>query len=154
PPYLTSGGAVQASVQRTESVCLSLTVPKGASMPAEGWPAVVFAHGTGGSFRSHVRAEVAGALAKASAPFVVLGIDQVAHGPRRGESAESPNDLFFNFGNPAAARGNPIQGAADQISLARFAASLDLSAGDTGADAIKLDPLRLVFFGHSQGATE
>ncbi|MGE3673116.1 MAG: hypothetical protein AB7K71_25810 [Polyangiaceae bacterium] len=153
-PYLTSGGAIQSSVQRTESVCLSVTVPKGATMPAEGWPAVVFAHGTGGSFRSHVRDEVAGALAKASTPFVVLGIDQVEHGPRRGGSTESPNNLFFNFANPAAARGNPLQGAADQLSLGRFAAALDVNGADTGGEAIKVDPLRVVFFGHSQGATE
>ncbi|MCA9629901.1 MAG: hypothetical protein KC766_19655 [Myxococcales bacterium] len=154
PPYLTSGGGIQTSVQRSESVCLSMTVPKGASMPTDGWPAVIFAHGTGGSFRSHVRDEVAGALAKATTPFVVIGIDQVQHGPRRGTSTESPNNLFFNFGNPAAARGNPIQGAADQLSLARFASALDLTAGDTGSDAVKVDPLRVVFFGHSQGATE
>jgi len=43
----------------------------------------------------------------------VLGIDQVAHGPRRGSSTASPDDLFFNFTNPAAARGNALQGAAD-----------------------------------------
>jgi predicted esterase len=119
---------------------------------------VVFAHGTGGSFRSHVRAEVAGALANATTPsgavqFAVLGIDQVEHGPRRGSSTDSPNNLFFNFANPQAARGNPLQGAADQISLARFASALDVAASETGGDAIKIDPNEIVFFGHSQGAT-
>src|SRR5439155_1044339 len=59
-PYLTpaDGGAISmdagaAKVARTEDVCLSLSVPKGAA-PAGGWPTVVFAHGTGGSFRSHI----------------------------------------------------------------------------------------------------
>ncbi len=155
-PYLTpedGGGVVPSSNPDREDVCLSLTVPTG-TMPAEGWPLVVTAHGTGGSFRSHVRPELAGALAAATPAFAVLGIDQVVHGPRRGTSTESPDNLFFNFQNPAAARGNPIQGAADQLSLAEFAATLDLSAADSGGDAIKVDPSKIFFFGHSQGSTE
>jgi predicted esterase len=154
-PYLTAqdGGGIDVSSPSSEDVCLSLTVPTG-DMPALGWPAVVFAHGTGGSFRGHVRDEVAGVLSRASEKFVVLGIDQVQHGPRRGDSMQSPNNLFFNFLNPAAARGNPLQGAADQLSLARFAATLEVSAETSGGAAIKIDGTRLVFFGHSQGATE
>jgi hypothetical protein len=151
-PYLSSGGKIAATPVRQEDVCLSLTVPKG-TMPAEGWPLVVFAHGTGGSYRSHVRAEVAGALASASPQFAVLGIDQVQHGPRRGSSTESPEHLFFNFSNPQAARGNPLQGAADQLALYRFASTLDLSADDSGGEPIKVDGGRIVFLGHSQGAT-
>lgn len=158
PPYLTAGGDVRTDApERTEEVCMALTVPKG-TMPASGWPLVVYAHGTGGSFRSHVRPEVAGALAKAvtpsgTVPFAVLGIDQVQHGPRRGTSTASPNGLFFNFGNPAAARGNPQQGAADQLSVARWAAALNVDAATSGGAAIKVDPARIVFYGHSQGAT-
>ena len=41
---------------------------------------MVFAHGTGGSYRSHVREEVAGVLATSAPKFAVLGIDQVEHG--------------------------------------------------------------------------
>lgn len=158
PPYATpqaGGGIVTDAPVRTEPVCLSLTVPK-APMPEDGWPLVVFAHGTGGSFRSHVRPEVAGALSDAPVPggdrvrFAVLGIDQVAHGPRRRTSKAEPDQLFFNFVNPAAARGNPLQGAADQLALARFAAELDVTVDGT---RIAIDPTRLFFFGHSQGST-
>ncbi|HEV8547576.1 MAG TPA: hypothetical protein VGQ57_01090, partial [Polyangiaceae bacterium] len=153
-PYLTpaDGGAiaVDAAAPPTEDVCLSLTVPKDDSMPADGWPLVVYAHGTGGSFRDHVNDSVAGALSSGSVKFAVLGIDQVEHGPRRGGSDQSPDNLFFNFTNPAAARGNPIQGAADQLSLARLAAEIDGS----GDNPTKLDASELFFFGHSQGATE
>ncbi len=157
-PYKDSGGGVTDQVARNEDVCMALTVPKG-TMPANGWPLVVYAHGTGGSYRSHIRPEVAGALSNVTTPggtvqFAVLGIDQVEHGPRRGSSTDSPNDLFFNFANPDAARGNPIQGAADQLSLAKFAASLDVTAAQSGGDAIKADPNAIVFFGHSQGSTE
>lgn len=148
---LAYDGTGKPQVQRTEQVCMALTVPKGATMPAGGWPLVVYAHGTGGSFRSHVTEGVAKSLAASS--IAVLGIDQVQHGPRRNGSKQSPNDLFFNFTNPAAARGNPLQGAADQMSLVRFARALDLAAGasPTGAE-IKFE--RIAFWGHSQGATE
>jgi len=153
PPYLTpgDGGDIVLEPTRTEDVCLSLTVPTDeGAMPSAGWPLVVFAHGTGGSFRDHATDTVAGALSSGSVKFAVLGIDQVEHGPRRGASQESPDNLFFNFLNPKAARGNPIQGAADQLSLAAFAATLD-GSGDAPTT---IDATKLYFFGHSQGSTE
>jgi predicted esterase len=154
-PYLTpeDGGGIDTNKPHTEEICMSITVPEG-TPPAAGWPTVVFAHGTGGSFRSHVRPEVAGVLAEATPKFAVIGIDQVEHGPRRGDSTQSPNNLFFNFLNPAATRGNPLQGAADQLSVARFAKALNVDGATTGGSAIKVDPTKLYFFGHSQGATE
>jgi hypothetical protein len=154
-PYLTAadGGGIDTKKPRTEDVCMSITVPEGAA-PALGWPAVVFAHGTGGDFRNHVRPEVAGVLAAATPKFAVIGIDQVEHGPRRGGSMQSPNNLFFNFLNPAVTRGNPLQGAADQLSVARFAKALNVDAATTTGAAIKVDGTQLFFFGHSQGSTE
>jgi hypothetical protein len=159
-PYLTSkdGGAIDGSAAtiapvRTEKVCAALTVPKG-SAPASGWPIAIYAHGTGGSFRSHAADGSAKTLSKidlgggVTEGFAVLGIDQVEHGPRRGDSKMSPNDLFFNFANPAAARYNAQQGAADQHTLVRLAESLALAGGP------KLDGTKIVYWGHSQGATE
>ena len=154
-PYATPADGGNISIasapedQPTGDVCLSLTVPTGTA-PDAGWPLVVFAHGTGGSFRSHVTSSVAGSLSAGAVKFAVLGIDQVEHGPRRGRAEEAPDQLFFNFMNPKSARGNPLQGAADQLSLARFAATLD----GTGSTPAKIDPAQLFFFGHSQGATE
>jgi hypothetical protein len=151
-PYLTpdDGGEIgDVDNPSSAEVCLSLTVPKG-NPPASGFPLVVYAHGTGGSFRDHVSPSVAGALSTATPAFAVLGIDQVTHGPRRGASMQSPNELFFNFLNPKAARGNPLQGAADQLSLMKFAATID-GSGDMPTT---IDPDRLYFFGHSQGSTE
>jgi len=154
-PYLTpaDGGGIDTGKPHDEDVCLSITVPEGAP-PAAGWPAVVFAHGTGGSFRNHVRDEVAGVLAAATPKFAVIGVDQVEHGPRRGGSTESPDHLFFNFLNPAVSRGNPLQGAADQLSVARFAKTLNIDAATSTGEAIKVDGTKLFFFGHSQGSTE
>lgn len=160
-PYLQTGGGIDASAGpvRTEQVCMALTVPKG-TMPSGGWPLAVFGHGTGGSFRSFIRPEVAGALAHAttatgqSFAMAVLGYDEVEHGPRRGDSTESPDNLFFNFANPDAARGNPLQGAADVISVGRAAAALSVTAADTGGADIAIDPSQIVYFGHSQGSTQ
>jgi hypothetical protein len=152
PPFskAADGGGIDVS-QDPEwiDVCMALTVPTG-PVPAAGFPLVISAHGTGGSFRSHVTATNAGALASGSVQFAVLGIDQVSHGTRRGTSMTLPETLFFNFMNPAAARGNPLQGAVDQLSLARFAETLD----GTGGQPVRIDPTRIVFFGHSQGSTE
>lgn len=158
-PYLTpdDGGDVRGGEPvRSERVCLSLTVPLG-DMPDEGWPITVYAHGTGGGFRTHVKSSVAGTLSAAgvpgrTVPMMVLGIDQVQHGPRRGDSERDPKDLFFNFANPVAARGNPIQGGADQVSLARFAAALDVTAEQSGGRALRTNPAAVVFFGQSQGS--
>src|SRR5262249_40020979 len=117
------------------------------------WPLVIYAHGTGGSFRSHITEGVAARLASVeSTKMAVLGIDQVGHGTRRGASTQDPSKRFFNFVNPAAARGNVLQDAADQMALVRFAKNLTLAAGTspTGAD-IRFGTLG--FWGHSQGAT-
>jgi hypothetical protein len=165
-PYLTpmDGGGLQLDatrtpvVVRTQEVCMSLTVPKGAA-PAAGWPTVVYAHGTGGDFRSHVTQGLAADFAKGVddgtgkiVKAAVLGIDQVCHGPRRNGSTVSPNDCFFNFGNPAAAKGNVGQGAADQIALLRLVPTVSFTAATspTGA-ALSLGPA--AFWGHSQGAS-
>jgi hypothetical protein len=162
-PYLTDGGDLDSSggapvPVRSEEVCMALSVPKSA-MPSSGWPTVVFAHGTGGHFRSHIDSGIAKSFALGQndglGNFVraaVLGIDQVQHGPRRNGSSEDPSDLYFNFQNPHAAAGNPQQAAADQMALLRFVPTVDFpSASPTGV------PFHLTgnvaFWGHSQGAS-
>lgn len=151
PPYLSDGGAIDDSGTgaiapvRTEKVCMAVTVPK-AAPPASGFPVAIYAHGTGGSFRSHATDGPGKMLAAKG--FATIGIDQVQHGPRRSASTMSPNDLFFNFGNPQAARYNAQQGAADQHALVRLIETLAIPAGP------KLDATKTVFWGHSQGATE
>jgi hypothetical protein len=147
----------------TEQVCASLTIPKNAKAPAAGFPIAIYAHGTGGSFRTHTldgsaknlsSVTVGSGATATTMGFAMLGIDQVEHGTRRGSSMASPNDLFFNFTNAQAARYNPIQGAADQHSLVLAVQSLASIPASVTGTAIKLDPKTLVYWGHSQGATE
>lgn len=163
-PYLDAGGGITiasgvAKVAHTDKVCLSLTVPSGAA-PAQGWPLVVYAHGTGGHFRSHVVAGFAAELAAGVddgygnvVKAAVLGVDQVQHGPRAAGSTVPPAQLFFNVANPQAMRGNALQAAADQLSLLRFAASVSFTAQTSPTKtAFKLGS-PVAFWGHDQGAT-
>ncbi len=156
-PYRTPGeGALSATPTGTERVCVTVTVPRGVAAPMGGFPTVLYAHGTGGSYRSVVTEGLAASLASIAlgggtrAHLATVGFDGVMHGPRRGEGVTDPPDrLFFNFANPEAARDNVLQGAADVFALVRA-----LSAGVVrlpGGPA--LDPARVLFVGHSQGAT-
>jgi hypothetical protein len=168
PPYATpaeGGGIVYdatgaAMLQRTESVCFSLTVPKGVA-PASGWPLVVYAHGTGGSYRSIVDlglaadfatgiapaglgAGVDGGASSTPVPMAVLGFDGVQHGSRGGGSTKPVGELVYNFLNPQAARDNALQAAADLLAIPRALPSF-------AAAGLVLDGNRIELYGHSQG---
>ena len=142
------------TIARTENVCFALTVPK-APMPAEGWPLLLYAHGTGGSFRG-AATEFATELSAAGSPVLAatLAIDLPEHGARRGASTRPPEELFYNFANPRAARDNVAQGAADLYSLVYFATTYaaDAATSPTG-EALSFDATRIALFAHSQGAT-
>jgi pimeloyl-ACP methyl ester carboxylesterase len=164
-PYKTSGGEIaykqgQPIVQGQEKLCFALTVPKGATMPANGWPIVIYAHGTGGSYRSFVGNGTGENLANVKdaagtvANMAVISIDGAMHGPRR-NSTDKPDDLFFNLQNPQAARDNTYQGAADKFELVRLIKelNLDTTTSPTG-EAIKFDTTKIYYYGHSQGTIE
>lgn len=164
-PYFeeAQGGDVEiaagkAIVQGSEQLRLSLTIPSG-EMPADGWPVVLYAHGTGGSFRSGIDDGTAGRMSAIvingqTVKAATIGYDGVQHGPRRGTSERDPATLFFNFANPKAARGNTLQGAADLHLLTYLAENiaLDAAASPTG-QAIAFNPAKIYLFGHSQGAS-
>ena len=157
-PYDTpddGGGIVEANgmpvPQRTEDVCFALTIPKGKTMPAAGWPLMVYHHGTGGSMRSVV-ADVSAVMAGGATPSAAFGWDAVEHGARKGGSTKSSNDLVFNPLNPRAARDNFLQGAVDILQAFRVAGlSIDAADSPTKA-AIAFDATKVTYFGHSQGS--
>ena len=168
-PYkaVADGGAIayesdgKPKIQRHEEACFALTVPK-ATMPTEGWPVVIFAHGTGGSYRSFINNETAKRLALIKdgtttlGSMAVISIDGSMHGPRSNAGdSDSPDELFFNLRNPRAARDNVYQGAADKYQLLRLVQQLDLDAATSPTgEALKFDLSRIYFFGHSQGTIE
>lgn len=154
PPYMTSGGEIQigsdgvAIVQRMENMRFALSVPLG-TMPPNGWPICVYQHGTGGDWQTFVDDGTANLLALQG--IAVISTDQVLHGPRD-PAGEDPDIAFFNYLNPYAARDNALQGAADAWSQERLAFGLDFMTGSgSGAQEVKVDQSKLVFFGHSQG---
>ena len=135
-----------------EDVSFALTVPAGTA-PTDGWPVILYAHGTGGSELSFVNNGVASLMASAGA--AVIGIEQVQHGDRRGLSsadadleANSPERLFYNFLNPRAARDNNVQAAADYFQLVRLVEDFDTITGE----AVLFDQANIFFYGHSQGS--
>jgi hypothetical protein len=144
-----------------EPVCMALTIPKGKKPPA-GWPLLVFAHGTSGSFRTGAD-QLGGSLTKVATAFgevqmATLGIDQPMHANRRADPDKvaadtDPGPLFYNFSNPAAARGNFWQGAADNYSLLRWAQGYKGEQTPQGVESVTFDAANVVFMGHSQGAT-
>lgn len=131
----------------------SLSVPR-CDMPPEGYPIVLYAHGTGGSFRSYINSGYAESLGERC--IAMMGVDQIFHGTRPGAS-DDPTEtqvLFFNFQNVDAARTNAAQSAVDEVQRARLftetQAYIPASASHTG-ERIRFDPNNVIFFGHSQG---
>jgi hypothetical protein len=165
-PYRTPGeGAIQydamgtATIADTERVCVSIAVPRGATMPMGGWPVVLYGHGTGGNFRSGITEGLAEAVNNVmfsgrQVRFALVTYEGVMHGNRRGAGVtEHPNTLFFNFANPEAARDNVLQGGADVLALSRALRTVTIMPTGMGATPLSFNPMKLVFLGHSQGAT-
>lgn len=137
-------------VQGFESMCYSLTVPKGMSQPTGGWPVVIYAHGTGGSFVSQMGDMTAERLTALG--YAVIGIDNISHGPRSGlpaaEAFFDGGQSFFNLANPRASRDNVLQGSADLFYLVKLLREQNVSAQGL---TVRFDANRVSFFGHSQG---
>lgn len=146
-------------VQREFDLRFTVTVPKAAKcpMPAAGYPITLYAHGTGGDYRSYIGDGTARALAQQC--VASMGVDQIFHGTRPGAPTGPDADtqiqlLFFNFDNPIAARANARQSALDEVQRARLFTETQwsISAADSRTKAeIKFDPTKVMFFGHSQG---
>ena len=169
PPYRDSGGDFvfdakgAPQVQGTSDLRVTFVVPNATRcpMPGAGYPMVIYAHGTGGNYRSIVEEGNSVGQALSAKCLASLGFDQLFHGTRPGAPpASDPNLegdielLFFNFANPHAMRTNNRQSAIDLVQMARLFTeshtSIPGSIARTGA-AIIFDGTKLVFYGHSQG---
>ena len=158
-PYLDGGGELhvgadgKAAVGSWEDVCVAISIPKNKVQPDDGWPVLVYGHGTGGSMRSGI-SSLASQLAtmdhdnQGGQGAAIIAYDMPMHGTRRNMDVD-PGPLFYNYRNPVAARTNYYQGAADVMAFARFAAGFDTSLPVIGP--VKLDGARIAYHGHSQG---
>jgi len=161
PPYWTDGGGLELDargtpkVQRTENLRFALSIPN-AEMPPDGWPVVLYAHGTGGDYLTFVRELLDLRLSlverkgKPPVRMAMIGIDQVLHGPRD-PSGSNPEITFFNLQNLEAARDNVKQGAADDFQLVRLVEGMDVPKAPSTNRPIRFDKKRIYFMGHSQG---
>jgi pimeloyl-ACP methyl ester carboxylesterase len=157
PPYMSEGGQFvfdengEPVIQREETLRFALTVPKNQTMPSSGYPIVMYAHGTGGDYKSFVRDGTATNLT--SRGLAVISIDQPLHGPRGPEGTEVEL-ASFNFFNPSAGRANFRQSVVDSLILTKLITHGALVIPDsiTPSDtSIYFNPDRLMFMGHSHG---
>jgi len=140
PPYLFSGGELvfdrngHPVKQREEEIPVALAVPKG-PMPAEGWPLVIYIHGTGGVTTQLVDRgrwptpdqpppEGTGpALTFASRGIATAGSALPVH-PQRTGLLEGMD--FYNILQPPATRDNMRQGMAEQALFLRLLQQLTI----------------------------
>lgn len=150
PPYQTMGGNITVDdtgtpvVHGTFNARAALTVPD-IETPETGFPLVIYAHGTGGDYRTFLNGGTGPALAQLG--FATMGVDQIHHGPRG--FGVGPEGLVFNFTNPDAFRDNARQSALDVVEQVRFI--LAEGVPRDVATNVFFDPERVYFFGHSQG---
>jgi hypothetical protein len=172
PPYSTTGGnfvfdgSGKPALQNTFTQQFCLVVPKAQAcpMPASGYPIALYGHGTGGTYRSIVDEGNSFGNLLAQHCLASIGINQIFSGNRPGSPGtsdpnyESDEDLlFFNLGNPLAARTNGQQGAIDFVQLARLFTDskvvVPASASRTQAP-IAFDATKVLFVGHSEGGLD
>lgn len=156
-PYVAEGGDFTFDdgapvLQGWEHVGFSLTVPKDtADMPTDGYPTVIYSHGTGGDLTSFCDEkdgmEVAGMLAKAG--IAGFGISLPFHGDRN--TGGDPAILSFNYFNPEAGRTNFRAAALDQVFLAAALSAESRSFWSEAGLDVHLDPDRVAYMGHSHG---
>lgn len=150
-PYAASGGDIRFGADGKPvlagelQVRFALTVPQG-PMPANGWPVVLYHHGTGGDCYSFINDGTAHHLAAAG--VAAIGIDAPVHGTRK-PAADSADLLFFNISNVLAMRDNIRQGAVDLLVLERFVTAFSREA--PGPWPVVFDADNVFAMGHSQG---
>jgi hypothetical protein len=160
-PYLQGGGQIlldtegKAIVQRQRSVPVRLRVPCGPA-PLDGWPTVGHIgdiRGLGNSdtapppyyYDGYVFAEVPALMAGAtSSTLTTAGVP----------AADQPSLLYANFINPYAGRANPLQQAANHISLLRALEAFTIDGATVGTTgAVGTDDSATVASGHAQGSS-
>ena len=156
-PYSTSGGGFVRSestnpmVVTWEDVKFSLTIPNGMDEPDEGWPVVIYSHGTGGSYKSccwpNEKFGPARQLAKRG--IATFGISQPLHSDRTAPGTDESLHTF-NYLNPESARHNFRQGALDIVYQTTLLSSQSHLL-HYEEETFRLDPDKIGFLGHSQG---
>ena len=155
-PYVSSGGAFLFDdsgvplLSHLDPIILGLSVPHG-EMPEDGWPIVVFVHGTGSgwwSFADGTTNDIAAPLARAG--IAVASISLPFHGERTDGGGAAL--MSFNVLNPTAGRTNLRQAASEAVWLTDLFIDTPRSTTATTGEVIRFDPDRVAYMGHSHGA--
>ncbi|MEE2904474.1 MAG: hypothetical protein VYC39_19240 [Myxococcota bacterium] len=145
-------------IQGYEELCVSLTIPNDRPKPANGWPVVIYGHGTGGNFTTVARTgTISDRLSRNG--IAAIGFDGMMHGPRQSTTSTSPSNwkdpglIFFNALNPRASQANVMQGGADIFNLVRFAETANMSSGNIPGlrENVSFNSDQIMYYGHSQG---
>ena len=135
-------------VQWREDVRFYITVPP-TDMPQDGYPLVIYAHGTGGDYKSFVYEDIGENLA--SKGVAVASFDQPLHGARN-TGNWNVELKTFNINNMLATRDNFRQSALDTVVLMRVLLKNSIDEGvSCNGKKIIFNPNKVYFFGHSQG---
>ena len=132
-------------------VTMAITVPTG-DMPAEGYPLVIYGHGTGGDHETHLGAQGEGSFL-ALESLATLGFDAALHGNR----VEGDFDYVTLLAtNPIAAREVVRQTVVDTMVLYRLhrEGALVIPDAVTGRGDLSFEAGYNAYMGHSQGAQE
>ena len=148
-----SGVPMAAGIDRLR---LRVFLPDG-EPPADGWPVVIYAHGTGGSYDSGVYPE---GYRLAEQGIALVSYDQPWHGTRHPDHADGesfctnncPMLYTFNLMNPVAARDGFRQSALDAVQLRMALRTLRFRFQGAGPEH-HFDASRTYYMGHSQGST-
>lgn len=173
PPFLLAGGGIDRDaggallVARELELRFLLTVPDAAACPAPaaGYPVALYAHGTGGDYRSALDDGTAERLAAEC--VATFTIDQIFHGTRPGGPCAARGNMqpcnllndeamaVFNTLNPTSMRHTNLQATVDVVQQARLVTTgalvVPAAVSATGA-RIAFDPSRVLLRAHSQGA--
>ena len=160
-PYAQTGGQVETGsdgkpiIQETETLRFALSVPAKGEIPANGWPVVMYGHGTGGDWKSFANESLAFTPARelAKLGIAVMAIEQPLHGTRYNGDQGGEIINSFNFFNVDAARTNFRQSAVDvmvQSAFVRASLNVPTNVAKNGV-AITFDKDHVFFLGHSHG---
>lgn len=153
--------------QGTQSVRLSLSVPKGA-MPAGGWPLMLYLHGSGGEYREGMdRGPLPPTTTRdkqgepplntgpadwlAAKGVAVMGFDFPLHGDRESPPDTTGRMLYDVFGDIDSSVDNMQVSAMEVQHLTRLLATGVTAQTSTGV--ARFDLTKLTAMGHSMGST-
>ncbi len=161
----------------SQQIRLALTIPK-KPMPAEGFPLMIYFHGSGGEWRESIDRGPLPQIATrhelgdpppgtgpaeylARRGIAALGFDFPLHGGRKTPPDTSGLELYNIFGDVEGTVDNMQVGAMEVVYLTRLIPSLqvpvtlsaDFNPGPATDGFIRFDPKRLTAMGHSMGTT-